>query len=91
MRAINIVLILMTFGCGIKVKHSVDGKVQGNINHNVSFSLDEIEKAFYNQCKSEHPTYTEEQLQTCKNEKVTEFLDFMGQGLQNGNNDSTSS
>lgn len=78
-----IILVLLT-SCGkIKVQHEVKGNVQGDINHVVQFSLDEIKDVFYQQCKADNPTYTEEELQDCKNEKIEEFLNYFNEGNQN--------
>lgn len=81
---VSLLFIVSTLACGkIRVEHNVNGKVDGNINHVVSFSLSEIEQAFYKQCLYEHPTYNEQQLQTCTSDKLENFLNFINQGLSN--------
>lgn len=83
---VNILLILMLIvsSCGkIKVQHEVKGNVQGDINHTVKFTLDEITNVFYQQCLQENPTFTEEQLIECRNQKLEDFLNIINDGSQN--------
>jgi len=68
------------------MEHKASGTVyvDGTIIVKHEFSLDEIQKFFRNECLSENPNYSSEQLDTCTNDKISNFVGFF-RGNSSGN------
>lgn len=71
-----VLLLLMLFGCGGDYDVNVNGSVE--VKH--TFSMEDIYNYFYQQCRMLYPQATEEELQICANDILSQW---MGNNVQN--------
>lgn len=73
-----ILLLVACLSCGGNYHVSSDD-INVNVKH--SFNLNEIKLAFKASCKRDNPLYTNEQLDDCAEEKLSQFLEDLVNAL----------
>lgn len=73
-------LVLILSGCALELKQNEPFEVKDvTVHHIVNWKLDfdKLKSFFLNSCSLENPGFTEEELDTCADIKVSEFLDAL--------------
>ena len=67
-----LVLLFVLTGCG---KHEV--KVSGDVDVHHKIELTDVRKYFIAECTEENPAFTQEEIDTCADAKVGNFLSVL--------------
>lgn len=80
-----LLILLLVISCGkstVEVEDSQQ-RVDGDINVNINWNLDQFEDAFIDRCESEFDT--QEEIDQCVTDRITNLTKLINAGIENGN------